>query len=194
MARWQPPHPAKTITRPVWQCAWHDCREEIVFNAPVQLCFRHTNEVRVALKLPVSSQDGRPMRAPVGFAEVVSHDEGWVYYLAIGDLIKIGYATNVRNRMRSYPPNAQLLAVEPGNKTLERTRHQQFDTHLRRGREWFADVAELRTWIHGVREEHGNPALHASQMTDVPAEREWRAEEREQRRVVGGKRIRNRRW
>ncbi len=187
MARWQPPHPAKTITRPVGQCSWFDCRDEIPFMNPVALCFRHTNEMRLAFK---PGGDRVASDRSYGLAPTATLTDGWVYYLLIGDLIKIGFASNVRKRLRSYPPNAELLAVEPGDRALEKRRHQQFDEHLQRGREWFADVDEIRAWISDVRNEHGDPRLHASHMANVPEERAWEADRGQ---VVASKRIRNRR-
>lgn len=190
MARWQPPHPAKNITRDPGRCSWFDCRDEIPFMNDVALCFRHTNEMRLAL-MP-GGRHAASDRA-YGLAPTATLTDGWVYYLLVGDLIKIGFASDVRKRLRSYPPNTELLAVEPGDRALEKRRHQQFDEHLQRGREWFADVPEIRTWICTVCDEHGDPRLHTTSMTNVPQERAWRAED-EQRQVVGGKHIRNRRW
>lgn len=69
--------------------------------------------------------------------------EGWVYYIRIGDLIKIGYASNVWERMRAYPPTAELLAAHPGTLTLERSMHRKFGHLLDQGREWFKMEADL---------------------------------------------------
>lgn len=77
---------------------------------------------------------------------------GFVYYLRNGDLIKIGYAKNVFLRMAHYPPNAELLAVEPGSKALERARHGQFNHYLRYGREWFREGPELTEWVDRIRD------------------------------------------
>lgn len=67
-----------------------------------------------------------------------------VYYVRVGEHIKIGYTRNVSNRLSGYPPNSELLAVELGNKTLEKERHHQFHAYLAWGREWFADCQEIR--------------------------------------------------
>lgn len=83
--------------------------------------------------------------------------EGFVYYIQIGDQLKIGYSTDVRRRMRAYPPESKLLAIEPGDRGLERQRHQQFAGSLRNGREWFAPTADLLEHIDAVLAEHGEP-------------------------------------
>lgn len=54
---------------------------------------------------------------------------GCVYYAGVGDLIKIGFTTQLRTRMWALRPDV-LLAAEPGEPRLERRRHDQFE-HLR---------------------------------------------------------------
>ncbi|WP_286218137.1 GIY-YIG nuclease family protein [Paraoerskovia sediminicola] len=111
---------------------------------------------------------------------------GWVYYIRIGDTVKIGYARNVAQRMRAYPPNAQLVAVEPGTKVLERKRHQHFGAHLAHGREWFTPCDELDDWIGTLRDFYGDPSGKAYVFT-TPTDRPHRPE------AVATKRIANRR-
>ena len=69
--------------------------------------------------------------------------EGIVYYLMVGRLVKIGTTRNLTARLFGYPPDAELLATEPGGPTRERERHEQF-AHLRAARaEWFRPDPEL---------------------------------------------------
>ena len=68
---------------------------------------------------------------------------GHVYYLRVGDLIKIGFTTDITRRMNEYPPNAAVLAAHPGTQRTERDMHRKFSAHLARGREWFTPHAEL---------------------------------------------------
>ena len=89
------------------------------------------------------------------------NDPGFVYYIRMDDLIKIGYAKDVSRRMRAYPPSAELLALHPGTPALERQMHQQFHAFLRQGREWFAPHEQVMDHISTVREKFGNPAPFA---------------------------------
>ena len=73
-------------------------------------------------------------------------DQGIVYYIRRGGLIKIGYTARFVNRMRALAPD-ELLAVEPGNLRLEAGRHQQFAAFRVEGREWFAPEPELLAHI-----------------------------------------------
>lgn len=73
--------------------------------------------------------------------------EHWVYYVKNGDQIKIGFTTNLSQRLRQYPPNVEILGVEYGDEDLEKQRHEQFSAYLAYGREWFRDTQEIRDHI-----------------------------------------------
>ena len=60
---------------------------------------------------------------------------GLVYYVRFGDRVKIGYTTNLTERLRVLPHD-ELLATEPGTIQDERARHEEF-AHLRVNGEWF---------------------------------------------------------
>lgn len=78
---------------------------------------------------------------------------GWpavVYYVRIGDLIKIGTTVDLRTRMGAYPPGARLLAVEPGGEAVEQSRHRQFGHLHAARREWFKPGADLLEHIQGL--------------------------------------------
>lgn len=150
-------------------CSWAGCKKPASFLLDVTICEAHARiahrawqeildlqtsahaEVQATLK-----QTAEKINAGVRLTkgDLVP---GWVYYIQIDDTIKIGYAKNVATRMRSYAPTARLLAVEPGTKTLEHTRHDHFHAYLAHGREWFRDVTELRDWIDTLINEYGNP-------------------------------------
>lgn len=93
------------------------------------------------------------------------NDPGWVYYIRMGDTIKIGYATDVAKRMRAYPPTAELLAAHPGTELLEKQMHQKFREYLARGREWFAPADEVMAHIASVVERFGDPGHLAYEYT-----------------------------
>jgi len=93
------------------------------------------------------------------------NEPGWVYYIRMGDTIKIGYATDVAKRMRAYPPTAELLAAHPGTELLERQIHKQFGEHLARGREWSAPADELMAHIASVVERFGDQSHQAYEYT-----------------------------
>ncbi|UYM26638.1 hypothetical protein SEA_BAUER_89 [Arthrobacter phage Bauer] len=78
---------------------------------------------------------------------------GTVYYLQIGDHIKIGYTTDLDVRLAAYPPMAKLLATHPGTRQTEASMHQRFAVHLADRREWFRASPEIESHIQTVREQ-----------------------------------------
>ncbi|MGW2721419.1 hypothetical protein [Streptomyces sp. NPDC001492] len=97
---------------------------------------------------------------------------GIVYYVLRGTLIKIGTTTRPRQRFDALMPDA-VLAIEPGNKELERLRHTQFGP-LRNhdvGREYFIPGPALLDLIRQLREQQGVPHIpHASLVSRETAE------------------------
>jgi hypothetical protein len=72
-----------------------------------------------------------------------------VYYMRVGDRVKIGTTINLQHRMAHFNPE-ELLATETGGHHLERQRHRQFG-HLRTTGEWFKYEDDLRAHIDQVR-------------------------------------------
>lgn len=64
-----------------------------------------------------------------------------VYYMELGDLIKIGTTRNIVGRVATLNPE-QVLAVEPGDRIQEAERHRQFAAARRHG-EWFMRTPDL---------------------------------------------------
>jgi len=68
-----------------------------------------------------------------------------VYYMRVGNRVKIGYSTNLEGRIAAVMPE-EVLAVEPGGRMLEEVRHRQFaDLHVTR--EWFRHESPLTEHI-----------------------------------------------
>lgn len=78
-------------------------------------------------------------------------EPGWIYYLHVGGIVKIGYTTDLERRMKQYPPHSSLLAVHPGTPKLEREMHHKFLHLLANGREWFKVADDLTNHITDVR-------------------------------------------
>lgn len=80
-----------------------------------------------------------------------------VYYVRRGHLIKIGTTTNLADRMNVLMPD-EILAIEPGDRDLERARHQEFaDLRVHGQSEHFYPGPELDAHIRRVRAKHGRP-------------------------------------
>lgn len=81
--------------------------------------------------------------SPLSKKTLEAADRSVVYYMRIGNRVKIGVTTNLRKRLDSINPE-ELLAVEPGGYDLEKQRHGEY-AHLRTHGEWFKLEAPL-TW------------------------------------------------
>lgn len=84
--------------------------------------------------------------------EGIKNIPGNIYYLLVGELIKIGYTKNMEQRMRQYPPHSKLLAVHPGTMRTERQMHSMFFNSIVKGKEWFAITPALIKHIENVRD------------------------------------------
>lgn len=77
-----------------------------------------------------------------------------VYFVRMGDRIKIGRAANVNTRLRGLqtgsPTRLELLAVASGGEDVEVTYHQTFG-HLRVLGEWFCPGDEIMAEIDRLR-------------------------------------------
>lgn len=204
--RWNPPHkrpeqlqvqdPRLDARNPEsWMCLWPECLDHGAIWLGWRMCEKHGREIHEMVQRhdcpPIVRESiERRERAHEDNSSKINAGErvdtarrdlipGWVYYVLIDGLIKIGYAKSVPARMRAYPPTAQLLAVEPGTLQVERARHQHFGHHLAKGREWFADTPDLRAWIDTVVTEYG---------TADDFQARWGREEK--RPTVAGKRQR----
>jgi hypothetical protein len=76
---------------------------------------------------------------------------GFIYYIQVGKLIKIGHTESLRSRLSAYPPDARLLATEPGTVSTEAQRHREFAADLRHRREWFAPSSALLAHIAALK-------------------------------------------
>lgn len=158
------------------RCATEDCREDIWNRTP--LCKQHAwdlwflidleiekgkaqEEIQAAAKRHADHEDMKDkmfdQKVQDSFApykpKPLATAPGMVYYLQVGELIKIGYSQRVENRIKSYPPDSKLLATHPGTIKTEQQMHYKFFNDLAHGREWFTPSPELEQHIQDVRKQ-----------------------------------------
>lgn len=71
-----------------------------------------------------------------------------VYFIRVGDRVKIGWSTDYRSRFRqlTLPGDAQVVRTEPGGPSEEAALHARFAPHRIGNTEWFYvrdDLADL---------------------------------------------------
>jgi hypothetical protein len=130
----------------------------------------HLRQACDGFYLPRDGGSNRPDVPPVGSsspqedqdaraAERAKYLKHTVYYVKIGELLKIGYTSNMRLRMLRYPPNRWVMATEDGDSLLEQKRHRQFADLRTHGNEWYRLDEPLLTHINDLRRASGAPPV-----------------------------------
>lgn len=153
---------------PPKRCIWDRCPNAAAKHLDLPLCQAHTEVVYTAvandedrmiarvmarrrqLEAETKAAKAKPKAAPAERVEAI-------YYLQIAGHIKIGWTSNLDQRMRNYPPNTQLLAIHPGSRDEEKQLHRRFAVHRSHGNEWYPLVPVLLDHIKRVIAEHGEP-------------------------------------
>lgn len=160
-------------------CCWPGCGEDFhdAEGSP-PLCMKHLIKV-AAFMVPMIKDKLRPDPPNSTPAEVAARrerqdriraaqqEQSVVYYIRLGDRVKIGTTVNLRARMGSFMVTDEaLLATEPGGRELEAQRHQEFAEErvveqggAGRRRELFNPSIRLLAHIDDVRAEHGEPCV-----------------------------------
>jgi len=157
-------------------CCWPGCPKSRLDEVPI--CAAHLSIAREVWVDRNSTQEARSYRVTATIAEPEAPEPaeqkmGVVYYLRSGGYIKIGWASNLANRMKAYPPDSMLLAHHPGTRADEATMHRKFAVHRTHGREWYAMVPALTDHIRRIASSHGipDPVTFAAQPVTVPQPR-----------------------
>lgn len=101
-----------------------------------------------------------------------AQDRSVVYYMRIGDHVKIGYTTLLPDRVRQLRLNPDaVLAVEPGWKEREAERHRQFAHERVSRREDFNPSRRLLLHIDATRSKYGEPYGYAKRRVDMAGPR-----------------------
>lgn len=143
-------------------CAWGHCEKPQEPGISVNLCGMHAR-----LVYRILDEDRRVLgvATPEDFTEPIEQfaaealDLGWIYYLAVGDRIKVGYTKDLKKRLNHYPPDSELLAMKPGTKKQERTEHSLLTAHRVAGREWYTRHLEVLERAAAVVAEYGPPVV-----------------------------------
>lgn len=82
---------------------------------------------------------------------------GVVYFLKSNGFMKIGWTSDLDQRLKQYDPDARVLAVKPGTKKDETALHKKF-AHLKtHRREWFGITPQVMEEVERTVREHGEP-------------------------------------
>lgn len=156
------------------RCNWIGCRASCVDE--IELCWYHYRLVGETF-LEKSSAFGasalaasRERRAQEAAERAASmpDPEAWpklrsvVYYVRVGEHVKIGYTTYLPSRISQLRVDRDaVLAVEPGWKNREAKRHLQFADERQGRRENFNPSRRLMAHIDAIRSKFGEPWAYA---------------------------------
>lgn len=130
---------------PIW-----DCQDIADPDAPIPLCTRH---LRLAFAYVLGTVEARSAAVvePLERAPKRQRPEnGWVYFVCIDGLIKIGWSSCPEVRFKALRPDA-VLHTQPGTMLDERSMHALFAHLLARGREYFRPDPDLLAYIEVLR-------------------------------------------
>lgn len=78
-------------------------------------------------------------------------DPGYVYFVRVGDQVKIGFTKDVRQRVKSIQTSCadpvEVMAVMPGTTETEKFLHLRYDAY-RTGGEWFSLTGVLAEFLN----------------------------------------------
>ncbi|WP_157227735.1 GIY-YIG nuclease family protein [Nocardia asiatica] len=135
------PHPdSPSSTR----CSWALCTVSVSYrflDANVLLCQDHALLTWAAVQ--AMQEDSQIPKGLPPLPKADPQTSGYVYYLRIGDRVKIGHTTDLDRRLATYPPTMEVLKIRKGGRQLERDEHSRFSPWRTDGREWFEANAEV---------------------------------------------------
>lgn len=86
--------------------------------------------------------------------------DGHIYFVRLNGLIKVGWSSDIHERLRAYGPDVEVIVIYPGTRNDETTLHRQFRPVLARGREWYEDHQILHDYAMKMRREQGGTTIH----------------------------------
>lgn len=95
--------------------------------------------------------------------------DGRIYYLQVGSRIKIGWTSDMSQRMRAYPPDSVLLAVEQGSLADERDMHRTCRPYRTHGREWYEPCEAMYRFVEEAKDRERK---RLAEVTSAPATRD----------------------
>lgn len=127
-----------------YECTASGCTAASDQAAPVPLCPQH---LRIAFAFVLASErpDITDAKEALPYWSPTAKPTGWVYFVRIGDLVKIGYTSQPDQRFRRLQPS-EVLHMEAGTMADEKRCHLAF-AHLRVEGEMFRPEPDLLAFI-----------------------------------------------
>lgn len=167
-------------------CIVPGCGEEIVYGVfrrsssenrrdpslELPMCFRHSAVV-VKMMIPDLVREARFVGAVADLneelrkrekreeadaqAKFMARENGDIYFVRVGDLVKVGWTRDLWSRLKSYGASAVLLVSYPATRQDETNLHRQLTPARAKGREWYEDGAIIEHFINEALAKYGPP-------------------------------------
>lgn len=131
-------------------CCVPDCDDLTTRLVAIPLCGTHARQVYLNLMGAMESATREQLETAVGPSRGKARpglktQQGTVYFMRFGTLIKIGWTSNLQNRVRALGPD-KVLATQPGTMQDEQALHRRFGPSWSHG-EYFHQTLDLLTYI-----------------------------------------------
>ena len=113
-------------------------------------------------------------------AHLANTQDGDIYFVKVGELVKVGWTRDLAKRLKAYGASAEFLYSYPASRDDETNLHRQLRPALAKGREWYTDGDVIAHFINEARARFGDAG---------PPPVVWT----EPKRIVAGKRATRRR-
>lgn len=142
----------KTQSHHEFICTAGNCTLPVTPECPAPLCTHHAQQVFAwVINTNANVSDGNPESQEPEPVQLKHNDRpGWVYFIRVDGLIKIGWSSYPRQRFKQLRPT-EVLHWLPGTMEDEQQLHRGF-RHLRaKGREYYRPDKELLHFIDQLR-------------------------------------------
>jgi hypothetical protein len=130
-------------------CALPHCTRPRAEEVTIQLCERHIAKAWAAFYLLRGIEAPEPVPEE---RDLYSKDaQGTIYVVRSGDLIKIGWTSNLVERLVTVNADA-VLFYAAGTRAQEAEIQLRCNAHLAKGNEWFHDTPSMRALVDEIRE------------------------------------------
>lgn len=141
---------AARLTATRGECCWPECEEQAWLAIELPVCQKHAARVHLAVDnlVPKTAAERRVVRTRATQAE-----RGTVYFMQYGELIKIGFTTDLLSRLykiRGLGVQGKVLATMPGTRRDEKRLQMRFGEHWEHG-EYFRPAAPLMEFMDALR-------------------------------------------
>jgi hypothetical protein len=87
------------------------------------------------------------------------HEQGQIYFVRINGMVKVGWSSRLRSRLKSYGASAEILCHYPATRQDETLLHRQLRPYRAKGREWYEDCKLIADVIADSIVRHGKPTI-----------------------------------